>query len=121
MKPEEVVGEGNDDYAALQDNEFVRDRRLPGSDTRSLVHTSDGVTTVACKPDSLINERDLPQSAYRHGAEYIIRFLEYREHMLRNYLDSGRGQHSAALIKTVIKFNRTAIENLEDDWNEAQR
>ncbi len=115
MKPEEVVGKGKDDYVALQDNKFIRDRLLPGNDSRSLVHTSDGVTTVACKPDSSINERDLPQSAYRNGVDYIVRFLEYREHMLRDYLDSGRGQHAAALIKTVIKFNRRAIEQLEDE------
>ena len=121
MKPEEIVGEERDDYAALQGNSFVRDRLLPGSDCRSLIHTSDGVTTVACKPDSLINERDLPQSAYRPGPDHVIRFLEYREHMLRNYLDSGRGQHSAALMKTLLIFNRTAIEHLDDDWKKAQR
>ncbi|RWJ74666.1 MAG: hypothetical protein EOR35_31420 [Mesorhizobium sp.] len=121
MKPDEIIGDGKDEYSALHDHAFVRDRLLPGSDTRSLIHTSDGVITVACKPDSLIEERDLPQSAYRHGVDYLIRFFEYREHMLQNYLDSGRGQHSAALIKALVKFNRTAIEDLEDDWRNAQR
>ena len=38
MKPEEIIREDRDDYAALQDNPFVRDRLLPGSDTRSLIH-----------------------------------------------------------------------------------
>ena len=35
----------------------------------------------------MINERDLPEPAYRPGPDHVIRFLEYREHMLRNYLD----------------------------------
>lgn len=121
VKSEEMVGDGKDHYAALQDNAFIRDRLIPGSDSRSLIHASDGVTTVACKPDTLINERDLPQAAYRDGVDYIVRFLEYREHMLRDYLDSGRGQHAAALIRTVIDLNRRAIEQIDDDWKEEQR
>jgi hypothetical protein len=90
-------------------------------DYRSLIHASDGVTTVACKPDTLINERDLPQAAYRDGADHLIRFFEYREHTLRDYLDSGRGQQAAALIRTSIEFNRRAIEQIDNDWKKSRR
>ncbi len=121
IKPEGMVGQGKDDYAALQDNAFIRDRLIPGSDSRSLIHTSDGVTTVACKPDTLINERDLPQAAYQDGVDYLVWFFEYREHMLRDYLDSGRGQLAAALIRTSINFNRRAIEQIDNDWKKGQR
>jgi hypothetical protein len=112
IKAEDMFGEGMDAYAALQDNEFVRERLIPGSDSRSLIHTSDGVTTVACKPDSLINERDLPHADYRDGADYLIRFFEYREHMLRHYLD-GQGRQVAPLIRASIQLNRRGIDYLE--------
>lgn len=56
-----------------------------------------------------------------HSAQCDTAKLGYREHMLQNYLDSGRGQHSAALTKALVKFNRTAIEDFEDDWRNAQR
>ncbi|MBZ0259992.1 MAG: hypothetical protein K8F90_05270 [Hyphomicrobiales bacterium] len=121
VKPEDIVGSGNDHYASLRDNQFIRDRLIPGSDFRSLVHVSDGVTTIACKPEKLIKERDLPQADYRHGVDYLTRFLEYREHMLREYLESGRGQQAATMIKTVIRFNRRAIDQMVDEWKEDMR
>jgi len=121
MKSEDVVGEGEDEYAALQDDAFVRDRLIPGSDSRSLIHTSDGMNTGACKPDALIKERELSQDAYRHGVDYLVRFFEYREHMLRDCLESGRGQQAAAYIKTSIEFNRRAIEEMDNERKKAQR
>jgi hypothetical protein len=121
IRPEEMFGDGMDVYAALQDNAFVRERLIPGSDSRSLIHISDGVTTVACRPDALINERELPHADYRDGGDYLIRFLEYREHMLRDYLESGRGQQAAAFVKTSIEFNRRAIEEMDYERKKAQR
>lgn len=114
MRPDEMAGDGAGDYLALLDNPFVRDRLLPGSDTRSLVYASNGSTVVAHAPDDLIRERDLPQAAYRHGATYIIRYLEYREHMVRTYLASGRAERSETALKAALKVNRGAIQELED-------
>jgi len=121
MNSEEMLGEGKDEYAALQDDPFVRNLLIPGSDYRSLIHASDGVDTVACKPEALIKEQELPQDAYRHGVDYLVRFFEYREHMLRDYLESGRGRQAAAYIKTSIDFNRRAIEEMDIERRKAKR
>jgi hypothetical protein len=94
-EPEGMVGEGKDHYAALQDNAFIRDRLIPGSDYRSLIHTSDGVTTVACKPDTLINERDLRSQ----------RLLETRQNRPRN---NARRMAAIGMLRP-----RRAQENIE--------
>ena len=120
VEPEGMVGDESGEYAALADNAFVRDRLIPGGASRSLIHTPDDITTVACEPNTLIIERELPQAAYRHGVDYIVRFFEYREHMMRDYLDSGRGRQAAALVREAIAFNRRAIEQIDDDWKRGQ-
>ncbi len=79
------------------------------TDDRSIVgNPNQKIATLGIKErsETLINERDLPQAAYRDGVDYLVRFFEYREHMLWDYLDSGRGQQAAALIRASINLNR---------------
>jgi hypothetical protein len=122
VTPLKVYSEEGDDqpiddrYRTLSDNEFVREQLVPGSDKRSLIYSSDGVTTTVCQPDEHINERDLPKAQYRHGVDYLRRFFEYREHMMKQLITSGGGRDYASLVRGNIKFNRLAIETLDDQW-----
>ncbi len=118
MKVQGTDGKDKDDCVLLQYNAFIQDLLIPGSDCRSLIHSSDGVTTVACAPETLIEERTLADDVYRHGAEYLVRFFEYRDHMLDDYINSGRNPSAAPLIRSVKRFNRRAIEQIGNELEE---
>lgn len=114
-----AVEEDEDDedrYETLRQNAYVQGLLIPGSDARSLIHSSDGQSVTAHNPDDLIRERELAKGEYKDGVEYLRRFFEYRGHMLNDYIASGRGEHSKGMVREVIKFNKWAIDSLNDGW-----
>ncbi|MEZ5901256.1 MAG: hypothetical protein R3D51_17380 [Hyphomicrobiaceae bacterium] len=116
VTPETIEEDEEDRYETLRQNAYVRELLMPGSNTRSVVHSSDGLSATAHKPDDLIRERELAKGEYKDGIHYIRRFFEYRGHMLKNYIASGRGEYSKTLVRSLIKFNNWAIDSLDDSW-----
>lgn len=124
MTPSKISADGEDDeqnYARLCGNPFVRERLIPGSECRSLIHSSNGAGVTTHAPKDLILERELLQAEYRHGIDYLRRYFEFRQHMLKDHIASGRGAHAKALIRTANKFNIWAIQHLQDEWAKVDR
>jgi len=112
---DDMVAGDQADYVKLQDHDFIRAHLIAGSATKSLIHSECEGRPIALQPTDQIIERELPQKAYRHGYEYVRQLFEFRHHMLKDYLDSGRGAQAEKLVKTLMQYTGFAIDRIETD------
>jgi hypothetical protein len=102
-------------HQELVNHTFVKSRLIPGSRTKSLLHTVRGGYPQLINPCEPIQEQELPSKVYQHGLSYIRQVFEYREHLLKAYVESERGGFTKQYYKDMSRLNHHLISYLAEE------
>lgn len=103
------------EYRKLADHPLIRSKLIPGSGTRSLIHSVQDGRSISFLPDEPILERQLPHYGHRHGLEYLKRMLEFRHKVFSSKAGSNHW------TKLALFQNHKAIEYYSSELKEHDR
>lgn len=105
------VAADDKDYAAVLKNDFIREKRMKGSNIKTRICViKDGAATFV--PENAIVESVQLQAPYlKTLEEHYLRFFDYRERLLDEAL--ARTPESRKFIKVLKRFNNDAIAQVK--------